>query len=418
MSPAPQRPPWPLRVTMVNKYYSPPHLGGVETVVRTLAEGLVEHAGARVRTLVSNESRRLIQERLAGVEVTRLPRHLRLSSAPVALGMRRALRAEVNSGSPDTPDTRHIVDLHSPYPWGELCFLEARLDVPSVVHYHSDIVRQRMMLVAYKPFLEAFLDRVDLIVTASPDLIAGSSLLAPRASKCRVVPYGLPLEHLATDKDIERRAAALRAQHGERRLILFAGRLVYYKGLELLLEAMVGVDADLVLIGEGPLRAALGERAAALGLTPRVAFLPHQVEPELAAWYRAADVFCLPSVARSEAFGLVQIEAHAAGTPVVSTRLTTGVPFANQDGVTGLTVAPGDAPALRGALNRLLTDDELRSRLGRQAQTRALHDFTVPRMVADTVKVYEEAIERHAARGAAGHARSLGSKLRRHPKGA
>jgi rhamnosyl/mannosyltransferase len=121
-------------------------------------------------------------------------------------------------------------------------------------------------------------------------------------------------------------------------------------------------------------------------------------DDELAAWYRAADVFALPSVARSEAFGLVQIEAHAAGTPVVSTNLTTGVPYANLDGVTGLTVPVGDADALAKALGRILGDDQLRERLARQAQERALKEFTIPRMVENTVEVYREAIERHASR--------------------
>jgi glycosyltransferase involved in cell wall biosynthesis len=160
---------------------------------------------------------------------------------------------------------------------------------------------------------------------------------------------------------------------------------------------MASVDADLVLIGRGPLESRLRELVAASGITSRVTFVAPPDDAELCAWYRAADVFCLPSVARSEAFGLVQIEAHAAGTPVVSTQLPTGVPYANLDGVTGLIVPPGDAPALGDALTRLLSNDELRTRLGKQAQTRALREFTVPRMVKNTVDVYEEAIDRHAA---------------------
>jgi glycosyltransferase involved in cell wall biosynthesis len=380
----------PLRVTMVNKYYSPPHLGGVETVVRTLSEGLVEFAGAQVHALVSNESRRFSREDVAGVQVARLPRQLSLSTAPVAFGMRRALRAE-------HPD---VINLHSPYPWGELCFLSARPDVPSVVLYHSDIVRQKRLLAAYRPFLERFLDRVDLIVTSSPNMIEGSEFLAPRADKCRVVPFGLPLERLTATPAIERRAAELRAQHLGRKLVLFVGRLVYYKGVDVLVRAMQGVDADLVVIGGGPLESHLRQLAAEIGIADRVNFLPPLQDEELHAWYHAADVFCLPSVARSEAFGLVQIEAHAAGTPVVSTALPTGVPYANQDGKTGLIVPPGDAPALSAALARLLADDSLRSRLGRQAQVRALRDFTVPRMVKDTLAVYAEAREIHAARGA------------------
>jgi rhamnosyl/mannosyltransferase len=180
--------------------------------------------------------------------------------------------------------------------------------------------------------------------------------------------------------------------------VLFVGRLVYYKGVDVLVQAMAGVDADLVLVGRGPLEAKLREFAYASGIVPRVIFLAPQGDDELSAWYHAADVFCLPSVARSEAFGLVQIEAHAAGTPVVSTDLPTGVPYANPDGVTGFTVPPGDALALAAALNRVLGDDELRARLGGQAQERALREFTVPRMVARTLDVYAEAAARHAAR--------------------
>jgi len=394
------RPERPLRVTMVNKYYSPPHLGGVETVVRTLSEGLVEHAGARVRALVSNEGRERLEETIAGVDVVRLPRQLALSSAPVAAGLPGALRDELRRQGPDGPEPPDVINLHAPYPWGELSFLQARPDVPSVVLYHSDIVRQKRLLAAYRPFLERFLDRVDLIVTSSPNIVRSSEFLAPRAEKCRVAPFGLPAQRLAATPAVLRRAAELRAAHAARHVVLFVGRLVYYKGVDVLVRAMAQVDADLVLIGRGPLEGELRELASARGTAARVSFLAPQGDDELSAWYHAADVFCLPSVARSEAFGLVQIEAHAAGTPVVSTDLPTGVPYVNPDGVTGLTVPPGDAGALAAALNRLLGDDELRARLARQAQARALREFTVPRMVARTLDVYAEAAARHASRAA------------------
>ena len=388
-----------MRVTMVNKYYSPPHLGGVEMVVRTLSEGLIEHGGVQVRALVSNESRERAEETIGGVRVIRLARQLALSSAPVALGMRRALWDEVRGGRRGTAERADILNFHSPYPWGELSFLLSVLDVPSVALYHSDIVRQKRLLAAYRPFLERFLDRVDLIVTSSPNMIAGSGFLAPRAEKCRVVPFGLPAQRLTPTPAARRRAAELRAAHPGRHLVLFVGRLVYYKGVEVLLQAMAGMDADLVLIGRGPLEVRLRELVSASGMGTRVTFLPPQGDEELSAWYLAADVLCLPSVARSEAFGLVQIEAHAAGTPVVSTSLPTGVPYANLDGVTGLIVPPGDSAALAAALARLLSDDELRARLGQQARTRALAEFTVPRMVAGTLEVYREAMELHAATG-------------------
>lgn len=378
-----------LRVTMVNKYY-PPHLGGIEFHLRDLAEGLVEHEGVAVRAIVSAGDGVRVDEEVGGVEVVRLPRAFEFSSTPVALGLPGALRAE--AVREDRPDVLH---LHFPYPWGEVSWLLAHPDIPTVVTYHSDIVRQRSALAFYRPLLERFLDRADLIIATSPNMIAHSEFLAPRAEKCRHVDFGLHVERIAENPEAVERAAELRSLHEGRRIVLFVGRLVYYKGADVLVRAMADVDADLVMIGRGPLREELESIADASGIAERVTFLGPQDDLELAAWYHAADVFCLPSVARSEAFGLVQIEAQAAGTPVVSTRLTTGVPYANLDGVTGLTVEVGDVRGLADALSRILSDDELRERLGAAARERALSDFTIPRMCRETVAVYHEAIALH-----------------------
>jgi rhamnosyl/mannosyltransferase len=235
-------------------------------------------------------------------------------------------------------------------------------------------------------------------MASSPNMVEHSPYLSRRAEKCRVVNFGLHVERVAGNAETVARSEQLRAQHEGRKIVLFVGRLIYYKGADVLMRAMADVDADLVVIGRGPLEAELREIAVAGGIEKRVTWLGPQSDEELAAWYHAADVFALPSVARSEAFGLVQIEAHAAGTPVVSTDLTTGVPYANLDGVTGLTVPVGNVGALGSALNRLLRDDELRARLGEQGRQRALTEFTIPRMVEQTQQVYAEAIEIHAAK--------------------
>jgi rhamnosyl/mannosyltransferase len=383
-----------MRVTMVNKYYYPPHLGGVETVVRNLSEGLIAETDAQVRAIVCNEGTDRLEEIVGGVDVLRLPRQFALSSAPIALSMPGVLRHEVHRPSPTD-----IINLHSPYPWGELAWLQSRPDIPMVLSYHSDIVRQKRMLAAYKPFLEAVLDRADVITTSSPNLRDGSPFLKPRADKVRIVDYGLHVGDIAEPAaTVLARAEQIRADHGGRKIVLFVGRLVYYKGADVLVRAMADVDADLVVIGRGPLESELRETARALGVSQRVSWVQPQDDQELHAYYRAADVFCLPSVANSEAFGLVQIEAHAAGTPAVSTNLPTSVPYANLDGVTGLTVPVGDSRALSGALNRVLCDDDLRARLGAQARERALTQFTIPRMVAQMLDVYAEAIDVHAAK--------------------
>ena len=372
-----------MRVTFVNKYYHP-HLGGIEHHMRDLASGLAD-LDVDVRVLVANEGRDRAEDEVDGIPVTRLPRTFAYSSTPVAPSMRREIAA-LKLGE-DAPD---VIHMHSPYPWGELSWLRAKPRVPTVLTYHSDIVRQRILGSAYRPILERVLDRVDLIIAGSPNMVEHSELLAPRADKCRVVPYGIDTSLYAETPELAARAATLRGGHS-RPVVLFVGRLVYYKGAGVLIDAAEHVDADFVLIGRGPLEGELRAKAVARGISDRITFLPPQPDDQLAAWYHAADVFALPSVARSEAFGLVQIESHASGTPVVSTDLTTGVPFANLHDVTGLTVPVGDSQALADALNRLLGDESLRARLGAQARERATGDFTIERMARDTLAVYTEA---------------------------
>lgn len=366
---------------MLNKYY-PPHLGGIEYHLRDLAEGLAARDGVEVSALVADEGRAGAVETIGGVTVTRLPRLFAYASTPVVPRM----SAEIGrlSRGAARPDLFH---LHFPYPWGEWSWLTAGSRVPAVLSYHSDIVRQRALLALYRPVLRRVLDRVDAVVVASPQMAEGAGFLREVRHKVRVVPYGIHTERFDPLPEVLGRAAELRAAH-ERPVILFVGRLVYYKGCEVLVRAMPSLDADLVAIGTGPLLPALESLAAELGVAERVTFLPPAADLDLRAWYRAADVFCLPSVARSEAFGLVQIEAHASGTPVVSTRLGTGVEFANEHGVTGLTVPPDDPGALAEALGTLLADDGLRRRLGEAASARARERFTVGRMVDDVLGVY------------------------------
>jgi rhamnosyl/mannosyltransferase len=380
-----------VRVTFINKYYWPPHLGGVETYVQSLAEGLAERRDFRVNAIVSNESGETVRETVGGVDVLRLGRAFAAASTPVAFGMRGAIRAAARG-----PERADLFHFQFPYPWGDWAWQRAGSPGPMVVTYHSDIVRQRFLGALYRPIMGRLLQRADRIIVASPPMVE-SAALKPHAGKCRVVPFGIrPERYEATPERLER-AAAIRAHH-TRPIVLFVGRLIYYKGVDVLVRAMAGFDADVVLVGSGPLEGELRELAASLGVADRLTIVPPLDDEELTAHFLAADVFCLPSVARSEAFGIVQLEAHICGTPVVSTNLPTGVPWVNQHGETGLVVPPGDPSALAGALARLLTDDALRARLGARARERVLESFTVETMVAGTLSVYDEVLHEGGAR--------------------
>lgn len=363
-----------LRVLHVGKFY-PPHHGGMESHVQTLAHALKRDVDVRV--LVSADGRRTVREDDDGVPVTRIGAAATFAAAAINPGMARAIRRA----------NADVVHFHHPNPTGVLSYLASGRRGPLVVTYHSDIVRQRLLGAAFSPILHHFLRGAHAILASSPDYAQSSSVLRKHRGRVRIVPFGIRSEAFETAD--ARTVREIRARYGPR-IVLGVGRLVYYKGFDYLVRAMTGVDARLVILGEGPLRGGLERLAAELGIGERVAF-PGQV-PDLAPWYHAADVFALPAVARSEAFGLVQLEAMAAGTPVVNTRLDSGVPFVSRDGESGLTVPPADADALAAALNRLLADPELRSRLGGAARRRVRREFSLERMAADTLAVYRQAL--------------------------
>ena len=172
--------------------------------------------------------------------------------------------------------------------------------------------------------------------------------------------------------------------------MLAVGRLVYYKGLQILDSRDEGIDATLVMVGDGPLRPKLQQQARELGVADRVYFLGEMQNRQITPYYYASDVFILPSVARSEAFGIVQLEAMACGRPVVNTHLATGVPFVSIDGETGITVPPGSPEALAAAVNRLLGDPALRAAYGRAAAHRVRTEFSLDVMVRRTIDIYDE----------------------------
>jgi rhamnosyl/mannosyltransferase len=173
-------------------------------------------------------------------------------------------------------------------------------------------------------------------------------------------------------------------------LVLAVGRLVPYKGFEFLVQAMKDIDATLLLIGSGRLRGQLETMIERLGMTGKAHLLGHV--DDLVPYYKAAQMLVLPSVSRAESFGLVQVEAMAAGIPVVNTEIDSGVPEVSLHGVTGLTVPPKDPKALAGAIRNLLENPETRAKYGQAASVRAREEFSAQRMAENTLRVYESVL--------------------------
>jgi glycosyltransferase involved in cell wall biosynthesis len=264
--------------------------------------------------------------------------------------------------------------------------------VKRVITWHSDIVRQKSLLKLYRPFLNRLVREADAIILPTPaHLSASGQLGAVRdSSKFHVVPYGLDLSSFVRPSAA---AEAIRAGHQGKLLVLALGRHVYYKGFEYLIRALpLAPNVHVLLGGRGPLTAELVALARSLGVQERIEFLGRIPEERLAAHYQACDVYCMPSVERAEAFGIVQVEAMAAGKPVVCCELGNGVNYVNRHGETGLAVAAKDAAALAAALQRLHADPGLRARLGEQARRRALAEFSLEKMRDRTLAVYRHVL--------------------------
>ena len=243
------------------------------------------------------------------------------------------------------------------------------------------------MRALYRPVLLRFLRRVDRIIVATPQHIDSSPVLPAFRDKCEVIPYGIEIERFRMSPAAREASDRVRERHGAR-IVLFVGRLVYYKGVTHLVRAMQQIDAKLLLVGDGPLKEDLRRAAADLGVADKVCLLGGLSDDEITAHYHACDVFVLPSVANTEGFGLVQLEAMACGKPVVNTNLPTGVPYVSVDGETGITVPPGDSLAIAAAVNRLLGDPDLRRRLGENGRRRVENGFTRQRMVEKVLDLY------------------------------
>lgn len=367
-----------MRVLQVGRYF-PPHVGGVETLVFNLAEGLNGH-GIRCDVLCSNKENLYKEDKISDYYVYRTKSHGQLMSLSITPQLVSKFR-EI-AGNYD------IIHLHHPDPIATFALYLVNPKCKVVVHWHSDIIRQKIPLVFFKPLQNWMLRRADVIITTSPHYAMGSTHLAPFKDKIAVIPIGIkPLDGVPGESEL----LAKRIEFGERKIIFSLGRLVYYKGFEHLIDAASYLDDSyLILIGgTGPLERALSNRIAKKNLTQRIRLLGEIHPSELATYYRLARIFCLPSTFRTEAFGIVLLEAMSMGKPLITTDLPdSGISWVNQNNITGLTVPPGNALDLACAIKRIGVDGNLQKKFSTASKARFLAKFTCGQMLASTIELY------------------------------
>jgi rhamnosyl/mannosyltransferase len=364
-----------IRVLHFFKTYYPETMGGIEQVIFQLAEGGIP-LGIQSEVLYLSRRGSARSERVAHHFSHRSKLDLHVASTGFSLSAFHDF-AELASEA-------DLIHYHFPWPYMDLVHFATRLRKPTVLSYHSDIIKQKHLLKLYQPLMHSFLGNVDHIVAASPNYVATSPVLGRFRDKVSIIPFGLDKKTYPIPSP--ERLAYWRARLGER-FFLFVGALRYYKGLTFLLHAVRGGEMPVAIVGCGPLEAELHTLANNLGLS-NIHFLGILPDEDKAALLTLCYALVFPSHLRSEAFGISLLEAAMYGRPMISCEIGTGTTYINIAGETGLVVPPSDSLALRHAMHTLWEQPQLAERMGREAASRFEALFTAEAMISSYTKLY------------------------------
>lgn len=371
-----------MKILHIYKTYLPDSHGGIEQFIYQLARGCAQR-GDKVDVLSLSPTVRDQTGTLDNHAIHRVHRDFEIASTGISL---RAI-AKFTSLARGAD----IVHYHYPWPFADFIHFLTAVSKPTVLTYHSDIVRQQRLLKLYRPLMKRFLGSVGRIVATSPNYLESSNALAEFRHKTQVIPIGLdPQTYPAPD---EARTARWRHDLGDN-FFLFVGVLRYYKGLHILMEANRQIDYPLVIVGAGPVEAELRQHAADAGLT-RTRFLGALPDVDKVALLNLSYAVVFPSHLRSEAFGISLLEGAMFGKPMISSEIGTGTSYINNHEQTGLVVPPDDPGALRAAMRYLRDNPQRAAEMGRQAHQRFQTHFTAEKMVDRYVDLYREIIAKH-----------------------
>jgi len=279
-----------------------------------------------------------------------------------------------------------VIHYHFPWPFMDLVHFVTRIKKPTLVTYHSDIIRQEHLLKLYRPLKRKFLASMDRIVATSPNYLATSDVLRIFSNKVSVIPIGL-------DKSTYPLPMPDRLKYWSEKFgpkfFLFVGVIRYYKGLHILVEAAQETNYPIVIVGAGPIEQELKAQAEKLGLK-NIHFLGRLPDTDKVALLTLCYGVVFPSHLRSEAFGISLLEGAMYGKPMISSEIGTGTTFINIENETGLVVPPSDPLALRQAMRYLWEHPEIAAEMGKRAEDRYWNYFTADKMVEEYVKLYRE----------------------------
>jgi len=356
------------KILHIPNYY-PPHIGGIEDMCRSIVLALPEFEH---QVLCFNDQKETVKELYEGIKVTRCGVWKKLFSQSVSFSFYRELKKVLKAFDPD------FVHFHTPNPLSSVYLL---LALPKnkklILHWHSDIVEQKYLYVLFQLFEKLLLRRAYRIVVTSMAYVQGSKPLRPWGNKIIAIPSTVKESNFRKRDEDENAIAEIKNRYGGKKIIFTFGRHVNYKGLPYLIEAapLIASDAVIVIAGKGPLTGQLKESVknrSAIYFTGRLD------DDTLRHYLYASYLFAFPSITRNEAYGLAMVEAMYCGLPVVTFTIPgSGVNWVCPNGKTGLEVENRNVQAFAGAINELIHDNDLRTRLGAYAYQRATEFFVI-----------------------------------------
>lgn len=366
-----------MRVLHFYKTSFPDTMGGAEQVINQIARGAVK-LGVKVDVLSLTPHRVPRTMEIDGYLAHRA--RLDVQIASTGFSMSAFLRFAQLAKKAD------VIHYHFPWPFMDVVHFATMVKKPTVVTYHSDIIRQKNLLKLYRPLMGKFLGDMSRIVATSPNYFTTSDVLSTYKHKVQVIPFGL--DKVTYPVPSADKLLYWRKEIGPK-YFLFVGVIRYYKGLHILMEAAQGTDYPIVIVGAGPIEEELKKQATQLGLR-NVHFLGFLPDEDKVALLMQCYGVLFPSHLRSEAFGISLLEGAMYGKPMISSEIGTGTTFINIGDETGLVVPPSDPVSLRQAMRYLWEHPEEAAEMGRRAEARYWKHFTADRMAVEYVKLYRE----------------------------
>ena len=375
-----------MKIVQLFKIYWPDNGGGIATVMESIANAMKKEK-QEIVVCQAKRGKKTTVEKYNGVPVYRCSQLFDFASTPFSIRFLQAVHRRTRNSD--------ITIYHFPYPMIDLAVLLGLVKGKLVVWWHCDFERYKILALFYRSLVENTLKKADRILVSSEGNIIHSTLLMKYREKCTVIPFSVENSYLEKGKEYLEKQGDKKKKE-ETIHILFMGRMVWYKGCDILLQAfgkMKCKNCTLTLLGGGPLKEEWEKKAQEMNLT-NVIFTGMVSEEEKIRYIDECDFLVLPSISKAEAFALVQIEAMVFGKPVINTNLPSGVPYVSVHGKTGLTVEPRNVQALTDAMDKLADNEELRKEYGINARRMVELEYTQEKMTERYQKVFAELLQK------------------------